>query len=77
MDFRGGAGTKNPLANAGDIRGVGSIPGSVRSPGERNGNLLLFSSLENLMDRGPWWVAKSQTQLRNWAHIRMHIYYVY
>ena len=26
-----------------------------RSPGEENGNLLQFSSLENSMDRGAWW----------------------
>ena len=31
---------------------VGSIPGSRRSPGEGNGNLLQCSCLENLMDRG-------------------------
>ena len=31
---------KNPLANAGDIRDVGSIPGSGRSPGGGNGNSL-------------------------------------
>ena len=29
---------KNPLANAGNIRDIGSIPGSRRSPGEGNGN---------------------------------------
>ena len=29
---------KNPPANAGDERDVGSIPGSGRSPGEGNGN---------------------------------------
>ena len=45
---------KNPLANAGDIRDTGSIPGSGRSPGERNGNLLQYSCLGNLMDRGAW-----------------------
>ena len=28
---------KNLLANAGDIRDMGSIPGSGRSPGEENG----------------------------------------
>ena len=28
---------KNPPANAGDIRDMGSIPGSGRSPGERSG----------------------------------------
>ena len=31
---------KNPLANAGDIRDMGSIPGSGRSPGGRHGNPL-------------------------------------
>ena len=29
---------KNSPANAGDIRDMGSIPGSGRSPGEGNGN---------------------------------------
>ena len=39
----------------------GSTPGSGRSPGERNGNLLQYSCLENSMtDHG---VAKSQTRL--------------
>ena len=28
------------------------IPGSGRSPGEGNGNLLQYSCLENSMDRG-------------------------
>ena len=42
----------NPPANAGDARDVGSIPGSGRSPGEGNGNLLQYSRLENPMDRG-------------------------
>ena len=31
---------KNPPANAGDARDTSSIPGSGRSPGEGNGNLL-------------------------------------
>ena len=43
---------KNPPANAGDI---GSIPGSGRSPEERNGNPLQYSCLGNCMDRRtPW-----------------------
>ena len=33
------------------------IPGSGRSPGEGNGNLLQHSCLENPMDRGAWWAA--------------------
>ena len=31
---------KNPSANVGDIRDMGSIPGSERSPGVGNGNPL-------------------------------------
>ena len=59
---------KNPPANAGGTRGVGSIPGSGTSPGVRKGKPLQYSCLENSMDRGPWQatvhgVAKSQTQL--------------
>ena len=40
---------KNPTANAGDIRDMGSIPGSGRSPGGGNGNSLQYSYL-----RIPW-----------------------
>ena len=43
---------KNPSANAGDIRDVGSIPGSGRSPGGQHGNPLQHSYLENPMDGG-------------------------
>ena len=45
---------KNPRANTGDIRDVGSIPGSGRSPGGGHGNPLQYSCLENPMDRGVW-----------------------
>ena len=34
---------------------LGSIPGSRRSPGEGNDNLIQYSYLENPMDRGAWW----------------------
>ena len=43
---------KNPPANVGD---VGLIPGLGQSPGERNGNPLQYSCLENPMDRGACW----------------------
>ena len=46
---------KNLPASAGDIRDVGLIPGSGRSPGGGNGNPLQYSCLENSMDRGAWW----------------------
>ena len=54
---------KNPLANAGDIRDSGLIPGGG------NSNPLQYSCLENPMDRGAWWAtlhraAKSQTWLK-------------
>ena len=63
---------KNLPANAGDIRDVGSIPGSGRSPGVGHGNPLQYSCLENPKDRVAWQatvhrVAKSQTRLRNLA----------
>ena len=45
---------KNPPANAGDTRDMGSIPGSGRSPGVGNGNTLQYSCLKNSMDRGAW-----------------------
>ena len=36
----GGASGKEPTSNAGDIRDVGSVSGSGRSPGEEHGNSL-------------------------------------
>ena len=57
---------KNPPANAGDTRDMGSIPEQGRCPGVGNGNPFQYSCMENSMDRGAWWatvhgVAKSQT----------------
>ena len=45
---------KNLPANAGDVRGVGSIPGSGRSPGGGNGNPFQYSCLKKPMDKGAW-----------------------
>ena len=45
---------KNLPANAGDSGDSGLIPGSGRSPGGGNGNLLQYSCLGNPMDRGAW-----------------------
>ena len=60
---------KNLPASAGDIRDLGSIPGSGRFPGGGHGNPLQYSCLENPMDRGAWQatvhrVAKIWTQLK-------------
>ena len=49
--FPGGSDGKVSAYNAGDL---GSIPGSGRSPGEGNGNLLQCFCLENSTDRGTW-----------------------
>jgi len=51
MDFPGGSDGKESAYSAGD---PGLIPGSGRSPGEGNGNPLLYSWLKNSMDRGAW-----------------------
>ena len=48
---------KSPPDSAGDLRGVGSGPGSGRSPGGGRGNPLQDSCLENPMDREAWWAA--------------------
>ena len=45
---------KNPTADAEDLRDMGSIPGSERSPGEENDNPPQYSCLGNPMDRGAW-----------------------
>ena len=55
LGFLDDAVVKNPPANAGDARDVGSIPGLGRSPGEGNGNPLQYFCLEIPMDRGAWW----------------------
>ena len=60
---------ENLPANAGDM---GSMPGSVRSPGEGNGNPFQYSCLGNPidMDRGAWGLEsmglqKCRTELSN------------
>ena len=45
---------KNLPAKARDARDMGLIPGLGKSPGEGHGNPLLYSGLENPMDRGAW-----------------------
>ena len=53
-------------AGVGDVRGVDSIPGSERSPGEGHGYPLPYSCLENTMDRGPW-QATVHRVAKNWT----------
>ena len=42
---------KNLLANGGDVKDLGSVPGWGRSPGGEHGSPLQYSCLENPMDR--------------------------
>ena len=53
--FPSGTEVKNLLANAGDARDTGSIPGSGRFPEGGNGNLFQYSCLENSTDRRACW----------------------
>ena len=63
---------KNSPASERDTGDTGLIPGSGRSPGGRNGNLLQYSCLGNPMDRGAWQaaipgVSKSWTRLSDFT----------
>ena len=65
----GGLVSKISVCKVGDIREVGSIPGSGRSLEGGCGNPLQYSCLENHMDREAWKatvhrVSKSQTRLK-------------
>ena len=67
---------KNPPANSGDVRDVGSIPGLGRLPGGRHDNPVQYSCLKNTMDRGAWQAAvcritKSQIRLKLLAHTQI------
>ena len=73
--FPGSSVVKSPPAKAGDIRDMGSVAGSGRSPGGGSGSPHQYSGLENPMDRGVWQatvhrVAQSRTRLKR---LRMHV----
>jgi len=62
---------KNPPANAGDARDLGSIPGSGRSLREGHSNPFQYFCLENPMDRGAWWatVIGSKRVEQDWSDL--------
>ena len=62
MSFPGGSDGKASACNAGD---PGSIPGWGRS-GERNGNPLHYSCLENPMEGGAWWATVYGVTKKTW-----------
>ena len=59
---------KNPLANAGDIRDMGLIPGLERSPGGGHGNPLWYC-LENPMGREAWRAIVHRVT-QSWARLK-------
>ena len=67
LGLPGGSDGQEFAYNAEDL---GSVPGSGRSPGEGNDYSLLYSCLENPIDRGAWQaavhrIAKIQRRLSN------------
>ena len=68
---------KNLPASTGNVRDMGLIPGSGRSPGGGHDNPLQYSCLEKSMDSGAWWatvygLSKGQTGLS--THARNILY---
>ena len=63
MGFPGGSVVKNPPANAGD---TGSIPGSVRSPGEEMETHSSYSCLEYPMDIEALATSHGVTKSQTW-----------
>ena len=67
MGFPCSSVSKESACSTGDL---GSIPELGRSSGDGNGNPFQYPCLENLIDRGTWWievhgVTKSQARLSN------------
>ena len=54
LGFPGGSVVKNPPTNAGDVRYMGTIPVSRKSPGGVHGNPFQYFCLENPVDKGVW-----------------------
>ena len=78
--FPGGIVVKSLPANAGDAGDMGLIPGSGKSAGGGNGNLLQYACLGNPLDRGVrqatvHGVTKNRTWLSNWTwtNVGIHI----
>ena len=64
-------GVKNLPANSEDIRGVGSIPGSGRSPGAGHDNPPQYSCLGISVSRGAW-----QATYSPWGYKESHTHTV-
>ena len=70
---------KNSLANTGEGRDDGLIPGLGRSPGEENGSQLPYSCLDrqNSMDSGAWLatvLGVAESAIIEWASKYQYVY---
>ena len=66
---------RNPPANAGAVRNLGSIPGSERSPGVGNSNPFQYSNLENskwTKEHGGLYSPWSHKELDMTEHMHTH-----
>ena len=78
MGFPGGSVVKNPPANAGNVRDVGSISRSGRSPGGGNGSPLQYSHRKfhgqgHLAGYSPWSCKESDmTEHAHASHTHTH-----
>ena len=61
----------NPLANAGITRDASSIPGLGKVSGVGNDHVLLYSCLENSVDRGAW-RATVHGVAKSWIRLSIH-----
>ena len=66
VDFPGGSAVKNPPANAWDARDTVSIPGSGRSSGVGNGNLLQYLAWRTLWAEEPGGLCSIGLQRLKW-----------
>ena len=64
-------------SSACNVGNLGSIPGSGRSPGERNGSPFQYSCLENLMDRGAWRATVHEVARVRHDLAAKHVYHIY
>ena len=72
---------KESACNEWVAKDAGMILGLGRFPGEKHGNPLQYSCLENPMDRGAWWaivhgVLKSWTWLSDFTLYGKYMYYI-
>ena len=74
ISFPGGSDGKESARNAGDLS---SIPGSGRSPGERNGYAFQYSGLDNSMDRRAWQATvHGVTTVHNWVTFTLTFHFI-